>query len=724
MPPELPTRLRIAVALPGLHRVTRGAETAFTQIARQLARLGHEVTVFGSGPARPGEPYRFCHVPCVAREIFENWPTFPALRTHYAWEELTFGAGLIRRYRGDDFDISLACSYPFMNWILRRGQARHVFVTQNGDWMVHSHDAEYRYFDCDGLVCTNPEYFSTSSGRFPTVLIPNGVDPEIFKPGPADRSAFGLPPSGPLALMVSALIPSKRVVEGIRAAAKVPGLFLAVAGDGECRNQVDEEARRLLPGQFKRVSLSPEKMPDLYRCADCLLHMSRDEPSAMAYTEALATGLPIVTHDWNVTRWTLPDHDLLVDSTDENAVAAALARAIEDKSPQRIENRRQCVNQRFSWSRIGEQYSQFLLQLCGESAPVAPTEESFSDVGVVAIGRNEGERLVRCLRSVRNKAAAVVYVDSASDDQSVESAKNLGAQVVELKKNAPFTAALARNLGRQRLMEIAPNLKYIQFVDGDCEVRPDWIAKARRTLESDGGIAAVCGRRRERFPRRSIYNRLIDIEWNTPIGPALAVGGDAMFRAAAFDAALGYDPSVMAGEEPQLCLRLRHSHWTILRIEAEMTIHDAAMTRFGQWWRRHVRAGYGTLDVNRRFEVGGERIFGKMVRSATIWALGWPLAVFAAAMIAGLIRGKTAAMLAALIVFAALPMQMIRIALRAFLQGTPPPTALMLGIMTMLSKWAWFQGQLKYRLDRRRGRGLQLIEYKRENNDTAPVIPI
>lgn len=140
-----------------------------------------------------------------------------------------------------------------------------------------------------------------------------------------DRSAYGLPPSGPVALMVSALIPSKHVTEGIRAAAKVPGLFLVVAGDGECRRDVDEEARRLMPGRFVRLSLAARRMPGLYRCADALLHMSRDEPSGIAYTEAMATGLPIVTHDWEVTRWTLPDHDLLVDSTDEKAVTAALA---------------------------------------------------------------------------------------------------------------------------------------------------------------------------------------------------------------------------------------------------------------------------------------------------------------------------------------------------------------------------------------------------------------
>jgi glycosyltransferase involved in cell wall biosynthesis len=506
-------------------------------------------------------------------------------------------------------------------------------------------------------------------------------------------------------------------------------------------------------------------MPGLYRCADALLHMSRDEPSAIAYVEALATGLPIVAHDWEVTRWTLPDHDLLVDTSSESAVTAALTRAIADKSPERIQNRREIAQRRFSWSQIGHQYSNLLLELCaapstaphlspspdtpgegwGEGhssspqpnraphlspSPGTPGEgwgegpSSLPDVGVVTIGRNEGDRLIRCLQSVHGKAAAVVYVDSASDDNSVTRAKQLGADVVQLDKSTPFTAALARNLGAQRLKEIAPNLKYIQFVDGDCEVRPDWMPRARRELESNESLGAVCGRRRERFPRRSIYNRLIDIEWNTPPGPALAVGGDAMFRLKAFDAVGGYDPTVMAGEEPQLCLRIRHSHYTILRIEAEMTLHDADITRFSQWWRRHVRAGYGTLDVNRRFQVDGERLFGKMVRSAPIWALAWPAAIILAALIAGIARGPAAAIIAAAVVFAALPLQVIRLTARALLHGMPPRLALAFASMTMLSKWAWFRGQIKYYLDRSRGRGLELIEYKRPSSDPAHVIPV
>ena len=359
----MPRRLRVAFALPGLHRVVRGAETAFEHVARHLARLGHHVTVFGSGFPRAGQPYHFIHVPCVPRETFENWPTFPLLRSHYAWEELTFAPGLLRQFRAADYDVSVACSYPYSNWILRRRCLIHVFVTQNGDWMVQSKDAEYRFFGCDGLVCTNPEYFQRHEHRYHCALIPNGVEPDVFTPCPGDRSAYGLPPDRLVALMVSALIPSKRVVEGVRAAARVPGLFLVIAGDGPCRDEVDHEARQLMPGRFRRLHLPREQMPGLYRCADVFVHMSREDPSANAYLEALVTGLPVVAHDCEVTRWTLEGTGVLVNTADLAAVADGIGRALPRRETADIAARRELVQRRFAWPVLAPKYAEFFFAL-------------------------------------------------------------------------------------------------------------------------------------------------------------------------------------------------------------------------------------------------------------------------------------------------------------------------------------------------------------------------
>src|SRR5438874_4116422 len=154
-----------------------------------------------------------------------------------------------------------------------------------------------------------------------------------------------------------------------------------------------------------------------------------------------------------------------------------------------------------------------------------PTRMTMS-VGVVTIGRNEGERLRVCLESALRASRHVVYVDSGSTDGSVAMAKQMGVHVVELDLTIPFTAARARNAGFEKLVEIAPDAEFVQFVDGDCEIVQGWVERAVSECSAKPQAAIVCGRRRERFVRASIYNTLCDIEWNTPVGTARACGGD------------------------------------------------------------------------------------------------------------------------------------------------------------------------------------------------------
>jgi glycosyltransferase involved in cell wall biosynthesis len=212
--------------------------------------------------------------------------------------------------------------------------------------------------------------------------------------------------------------------------------------------------------------------------------------------------------------------------------------------------------------------------------------------GVVVIGRNEGERLEQCLKSLKT-ASQVVYVDSGSTDGSVQLARNRGAEVVDLDVSRPFTAARARNAGFAHLRKIAPELRYVHFVDGDCEIIDGWPPQALALLERQPEVGAVCGWRRERFPDRSIYNWLCDREWSSGrVGEVDLCGGDVMIRIDTFAQVTGYREDLIAGEDPELCVRLRAAGWRIWRLDVPMTLHDAAMTRFGQWWRRAVRSGY------------------------------------------------------------------------------------------------------------------------------------
>jgi len=363
--------LRLALVLPGLHRVARGAEVAFESIAYWLAeRHGHEVTLIGSGQPRTEAPYRFQRANSVRRERFSGWPSLPMLRSSYMYEELTFLPALLRHYDPTDYDMTVTCSYPYTNWALRRKRTGsrpwHVFVTQNGDWPLQANHREFRFFACDGLVCTNPGYYEQHRRDWPTELIPNGVDPRLFHPGPSEKERFDLPDEAPVALMVSALTDSKRVEAGIRAASQVRGLHLVVAGDGPRRGQVEALGDSLMPGRFQLLQLPRQVMPALYRAADVFLHMSLDEPSANAYIEALATGLPIVTHDRRVTRWTLEDEAYLVDTTVPLQVVEAMHLALHEPHEHHVKSRRELVHRRFDWRAIADQYDAFFRMLTAQ----------------------------------------------------------------------------------------------------------------------------------------------------------------------------------------------------------------------------------------------------------------------------------------------------------------------------------------------------------------------
>lgn len=358
--------MRVLFSLPGFHRYARGAEIAFLSIARELAKAGDEVTLIGAGRPDGPTPYEFLRASCLPREYFEAFPLVPVLRSEWAYEELTFAPSLLLKYRPTSYDVTVTCSYPFTNWILRRPvfgrrRPRHVFVTQNGDWPAQARNSEYRFFSCDGLVCTNPDFYERNKSRWRCRIIPNGVDCDRFQPGSSERERFGLPDGRLIVLMVSALIPSKRVEVGIEAVSRLQNAHLVVAGDGPQRQVLDDLATRILPGRFTRLSLTADKMPDLYRSADLFLHLSKDEPFGNVFVEAMACGLPIVAHDSPRSRWIVGNDEFLVDTNDTLAIAASIMMASGALSSDR--ERRVAKAAEFSWSKIGQMYREFLREI-------------------------------------------------------------------------------------------------------------------------------------------------------------------------------------------------------------------------------------------------------------------------------------------------------------------------------------------------------------------------
>jgi glycosyltransferase involved in cell wall biosynthesis len=331
-------------------------------------------------------------------------------------------------------------------------------------------------------------------------------------------------------------------------------------------------------------------------------------------------------------------------------------------------------------------------------------------IGVVAIGRNEGERLRRCLACVVGRVAAVVYVDSGSTDDSVGMAQSMGVEVIELDRETPFTAARARNAGVHRLKEICRSVAFVQVVDGDCEVIDGWLQTASDVMRAERDVAVVCGRRRERHPDDSVYNKLCDMEWNTPVGEAESCGGDAMIRLEAFYAVGGYDPSLIAGEEPEMCFRLRAGGWRIRRIDEDMTWHDARITRFGQWWKRAVRSGHASADGRALHGGTTGRFRVDEMRSIIEWGLLLPLLALGLAWTS---MGLSLLLLAGYILL------WYRVRRHRLAAGDVSRDASLYAVHCVLSKFPELIGAVKYSWNRALGRRSALIEYKSQRRGRA-----
>ena len=331
-------------------------------------------------------------------------------------------------------------------------------------------------------------------------------------------------------------------------------------------------------------------------------------------------------------------------------------------------------------------------------------------IGVIVIGRNEGERLERCLFSVREALPRVVYVDSGSMDGSVRLAESLGVQVVLLDANVPFTAARARNAGANRLAELFPETRYVQFVDGDCEVRDGWIDAAVEYLDTHTDVVCVCGRRREKHPDLSRYNHLCDLEWDRRAGPTKTCGGDLCIRLAIFQRVGGYREAMIAGEEPEMCVRLRAQGGRIVRLASEMTLHDAAMTSFRQYWWRALRAGHAFAEGAVLQGWRPERHNVRQLSSCLVWGAVLPTLALAATVPSHGV--SLAAWVAGYIALG------IRITLRERHEGRSWRDALLLGYYLVLAKTPQALGAVLYAWRRWRRRSSAIIEYKGPESST------
>lgn len=330
---------------------------------------------------------------------------------------------------------------------------------------------------------------------------------------------------------------------------------------------------------------------------------------------------------------------------------------------------------------------------------------STTSLGFVVIGRNEGERLKIGLKAIQEISpdSPIVYVDSNSSDDSVTFANSIGVNTIELDMSIPFTAARARNTGFSALQTQYPDIEYVQFLDGDCELLPNWTETAIDYLARHDNIGIVSGRRSERFPDASIYNQLIDIEWDTPPGEILAVLGDMCVKVEAFKHIKGFNETIIAAEDDDFCLRARRAGFLTYRIDAPMSKHDANIMTLSQWYRRSKRGGHGYANIHHLHGKGPEHYFKREIKSVLFWGALIPCSFILFLFIAPVL---SLVILFAYIAFVG------KTILRRWRLGDSPRTAIAYGLLIFSGKISEFMGILQYCKNHLLSRKHQLIEYK------------
>jgi glycosyltransferase involved in cell wall biosynthesis len=332
---------------------------------------------------------------------------------------------------------------------------------------------------------------------------------------------------------------------------------------------------------------------------------------------------------------------------------------------------------------------------------------TISGLSIVVIGRNEGSRLVRCLKSIQGihdfgAKIEIIYADSGSTDGSPEAAESFGAKVIVLNTDRP-TAALGRETGWRMA-----SFDFVLFLDGDTILDPDFPARALSIITADPTLAAVWGHLREINPKASIYNRVLDLDWIYPVGETDLCGGNVLMRRQALELAGGYDVTLIAGEEPDLCCRIKAHGYRILNIDAPMVGHDLAMTRFRQYWKRSIRTGYAYAEVSRRYRNTENPLWSSARASNLKRGMFWMVSPIVAVGLSILAHSILPFVLWC-VIFAGLS---LRSSWSARWKSRDALALFVYGMHSHFQQIPICIGQLQYGFSQRQGKRKQLIEYK------------
>jgi glycosyltransferase involved in cell wall biosynthesis len=362
--------------------MTRGYET-FMRALFEQARGRVPVTLFkGAGPDAPDERA----LGCLRRTALLG-RALTALSSHrkaYDLEATTFARSLWRVVRAERLELvyvpDIQVARSLTKW-RRRAALDHplaIVLHNSAPFGVHKLGG----FDLVQQVTGPAQDEAVAAGLTNTRLLPMPIDTERFAPGDrgALRAELGIPADAPLVLCAAAHQEFKRLDLLVDAVADLPAgagpapRLLIVGQDGPASRDLREQAARRLGGRAVLHALPPARMPEAYRAADVFALPSRKEGFGLVLAEAMASGLPIVTHDDAVRRWILGDDGgVLVDCDRPGALRDALARLLASPDERRrlAQAGRARVQEELSWQRLLPRYLELFQEARAAGAPRA-----------------------------------------------------------------------------------------------------------------------------------------------------------------------------------------------------------------------------------------------------------------------------------------------------------------------------------------------------------------
>jgi hypothetical protein len=249
----------------------------------------------------------------------------------------------------------------------------------------------------------------------------------------------------------------------------------------------------------------------------------------------------------------------------------------------------------------------------------------------------------------------------------------------------------------------------VLFLDGDTILHPAFVSQSLEQFRNPE-VAIVWGHRREIATGDSFFNRVLDLDWISPAGITDYCGGDALIRRDVLEQTHGYNEMLIAGEEPEMCRRIRGLGYKILHVDLPMTGPDLAMKSWKQYWRRATRTGYAYAEVSERFRSSDMPFWDKEAHDNRVRAI-----ILMALPLGGILLSAVLKSWWPLIaVLGLLTLLVLRTAAKAGWKSQDSVTRILYGMHSHMQQIPILWGQLQYAQDRRSGQKRGLIEYKDE----------